>query len=341
MRNEGVIVLFKLPPWASIFGAALLASSAYAAGPIKPLSIGNWSGGAYTDDATGAFSHCVLGATYASGIYFLVSVNRNFGWSLGFTHQNWQLSPGQTIPIDLTFDGRGPFHVYGSVVPPRLVVVQMPTTSELIRRFRGASQMTAFANGQLFQFALTNTAQTLPALVRCVHENIGEPVAATPKKPRPVMRSAAPMPQTAPAAPTVSSPNPEVTEAEVARQQQATAAEQERDRLLKEAAAEHDNCLRTQMREIVPFSNESAETLAQVVITKCSDAEKKYVSLGMAFYGAAKADMEKVVRDAVAERKKSIVAEIVTFRADMTKALSAKPKESGNVPKTAKPANGI
>ena len=63
-------------------------------------------------------------------------------------------------------------------------------------------------------------------------------------------------------------------EAEIVQQQQARDAEKERDNLLKEAASQHNNCLLTQMKEIVPFSNESAETLAQVVITKCAEARK-------------------------------------------------------------------
>ncbi len=129
-------------------------------------------------------------------------------------------------------------------------------------------------------------------------------------------------------------------EAELARQQQAKEADQERDKLLKEAANEHNACLLNQMKEIVPFSNESAETLAQVIITKCAESEKKYVSLGVAFYGGSKSEMQKIVKDAVDERKKHIVADIVTFRASVTKELMTQPKSNSDVSQT-KPANGI
>src|ERR1700761_8992201 len=37
---------------------ALIASSAGAAGPYGSIKIGAWIGGAFTDDSTGAFSHC-------------------------------------------------------------------------------------------------------------------------------------------------------------------------------------------------------------------------------------------------------------------------------------------
>ncbi len=123
------------------------------------------------------------------------------------------------------------------------------------------------------------------------------------------------------------------------RRRQEHEAEAERERLLKEAASDHDKCLLSQMKELVPFSNESAETLAQVIVTKCSEAEKKYVSLGVAFYGGSKSDMQKLVRDAVEERKKHIVAEIVTFRANMSKELLSRQKPEADP--SAKPANGI
>ncbi len=47
--------------------SALLGTSAYAAGPFGTIHVGNWSGGAYTNDSTAAFSHCAAGASYVSG----------------------------------------------------------------------------------------------------------------------------------------------------------------------------------------------------------------------------------------------------------------------------------
>ena len=50
----------------------------------------------------------------------------------------------------------------------QLVNVEMPTNSSLIAQFRKAKVMTAFAQGQLFQFNLNQTAQLLPSLLNCV-----------------------------------------------------------------------------------------------------------------------------------------------------------------------------
>jgi S1-C subfamily serine protease len=140
----------------------------HARGPYGSISIGNWQGGAYTDDNSGAFTHCAAGASYQSGVYFLVLVGAGGNWRLGFSHQSWKLTPGEAFPLTLTFDGQQPFSVYGMPIGAQLVAVDMPPNSSLIDQFRKARLMSAFAQGQLFQFNLNQTAQLLPSLVNCV-----------------------------------------------------------------------------------------------------------------------------------------------------------------------------
>lgn len=114
------------------------------------------------------FSHCVAGASYDSGIYFMVMIDQGAGWSLGFQHPKWSFANNQAFPIALTFDGQTPFYVQGVAVGESLVKVPMPTDSALIGQFRKAKAMTAFTQGQLFQFKLDQTALLLPALANCV-----------------------------------------------------------------------------------------------------------------------------------------------------------------------------
>ena len=142
--------------------------SAEARGPYGSINVGNWKGGAYTFDQSGSFSHCAAGAQYTSGIYFVVMIDGNGGWSLGFAHENWTLTHGQAFPLTLTFDGQQPFNVHGVPVADKLVRVPMPTNSALIAQFRKARAMTAFTQGQLFQFNLDQTGQLLPVLANCV-----------------------------------------------------------------------------------------------------------------------------------------------------------------------------
>jgi S1-C subfamily serine protease len=143
-------------------------STSDARGPYGSINVGNWKGGAYTHDQSGAFTHCAAGAQYASGIYFAVTIDNKAAWNLGFAHEKWALTVGQAFPIVLTFDGQTPFNVHGVPLGDKLIQVPMPDNSALIAQFRKAKTMTAFTQGQLFQFKLDQTAQLLPALANCV-----------------------------------------------------------------------------------------------------------------------------------------------------------------------------
>jgi len=90
---------------------ALASTASNARGPYGSINVGNWHGGAYTNDKNGSFSHCAAGATYQSGIYFVVSVGEDYSWRLGFAHENWQLTAGQSFALALTFDGQPAINV--------------------------------------------------------------------------------------------------------------------------------------------------------------------------------------------------------------------------------------
>jgi hypothetical protein len=180
----------KLKVFAGLIISAIAVTNAYARGPYGSINVGNWKGGAFTNDQTGVFSHCAAGSQYMSGIYFVVTVDGNMGWSLGFAHEKWSLASGQAFPIALTFDGQAPFNVQGVALNEGSVRVPMPDNSSLIAQFRKAKAMTAYAQGQLFQFKLDQTARLLPTLINCVGKtkqvgvaNAGDFAVALPAKP--------------------------------------------------------------------------------------------------------------------------------------------------------------
>src|SRR5690348_5771843 len=129
MKRCVVVVTFLLS-WLAA------AAPADARGPYGTISVGNWIGGAFTDDQTGQFSHCAATAAYQSGIIFVVMIDGTPSWSLGFAHDSWKLTQGEAFPIALTFDGNPPVNVRGIVVGDKLVRVPMPDTSALIKQFR-------------------------------------------------------------------------------------------------------------------------------------------------------------------------------------------------------------
>ena len=150
------------------FIASLALYPANAAGPYGSIRVGLWSGGAYTNDTTGVFSHCAGVAGYVSGIAMVVGLGSSHQWSLGFMHPNWQLKPGENFPIVLTFDGREQFNVFGVAQNATFVIVPMPQNSSLLSQFRKSNGMAASAKGNNFQFALTSTSQLMPILANCV-----------------------------------------------------------------------------------------------------------------------------------------------------------------------------
>ena len=150
--------------------AALFAvtGEATAYGPYGSIRLRHWAGGAYTNDTTGAFSHCAAVGTYHNGISVLVGMRANHEWMLGFGHPAWKLTPGEVIPVALTFDDREQFDGLGSILLANFIVVPMPQNSALLKRFRRAALMTASAKGEVFTFALTSTWRLMPVLARCV-----------------------------------------------------------------------------------------------------------------------------------------------------------------------------
>src|ERR1700722_10033028 len=167
---------------------ALSPSASQARGPYGSITVGNWKGGAYTDDKSGAFSNCAAVASYQNGIIFLVSVGQDYSGTPGFAHESWKLTPGAGFPLALTFDGQAAINVQGLPIGANLVKVSMPANSALIGQFRKAKVMTAFAQGQLIQLNLTQTGQLLPSLANCVAtikknglSNAGEFAVAPPK----------------------------------------------------------------------------------------------------------------------------------------------------------------
>jgi hypothetical protein len=101
-------------------------SSTFAAGPFGTIHVGEWSGGAYSNDATGAFSHCSAVTGYASGISVLVGRNAGNSWILGFGSPAFRLAQGETFPIDVTFDGQSEAKLFGTAVTTQLVTAIMP-----------------------------------------------------------------------------------------------------------------------------------------------------------------------------------------------------------------------
>ena len=142
------------------------ASPALAAGPFGTIHVGNWVGGAFSDDSTGAFSHCAATTSYASGVSLVVGQNAGNAWLLSFASPTFKLNKGESAPIDVTFDGQFQARLFATVNASNMLTAILPVN--VARTFQRSSLMVAQAGQATLQFNLTSTGPLLNAIATCV-----------------------------------------------------------------------------------------------------------------------------------------------------------------------------
>lgn len=158
--------------WLKSFVAAslfqvVIAGAAHAAGPFGSVSTGNWIGGAFSNDETGAFSHCAATAPYANGVSLVVGQNAAGSWLLSFASPGFRFNKGDTAPVDFIFDGQEQARLFATANAPNMVTTILPLN--VARTFQKASLMVVTTNGSKpLQFVLTSTAPLIAALANCV-----------------------------------------------------------------------------------------------------------------------------------------------------------------------------
>src|SRR5262245_57975860 len=103
-----------------------VATVASAGGPYGTIHVGNWMGGAYTNDSNGAFSHCAAGSDYESGVSLIVSQTATGSWLLGFASQRFGFKQGDALPIDVTFDGQSQARLFANANTSLMISAILP-----------------------------------------------------------------------------------------------------------------------------------------------------------------------------------------------------------------------
>jgi len=160
------LILGSLGFFLAVFVQIAIGSIAHAKGPYGNIHVGNWSGGAFTDDNTGAFSHCAATTAYGNGIILVVGQNASNSWLLSFASPNFHLKQGETVPIDLTFDGQAEARIFASANSNIMATAILPPN--VARTFQKASLMVAVSGSTVLNFNLTSTGPLLAALSSCV-----------------------------------------------------------------------------------------------------------------------------------------------------------------------------
>jgi S1-C subfamily serine protease len=152
---------------AAAVAATTICTPSVAKGPFGSISIGQWKGGAYTNDSTGAFSHCAAGAQYLNGTFLNFGHSVDQSWTIGFGNTSFQLTAGETFPIDVTLDGKDQVRLFGTASTSEIVFAALPS-SAVLNQFRKSHFMVAQAKGATFQFRLTSIASVLATISNCV-----------------------------------------------------------------------------------------------------------------------------------------------------------------------------
>lgn len=158
MRLKSLIIASLLQ--ANAVGAA------HAAGPFGSVNVGNWIGGAFSNDTTGAFSHCAATTPYANGVILVVGHNAAGSWSLGFASPSYRFKQGENAAIDVIFDGQEQARLFATANQPHMLTAVMP--ANVVRTFQKASLMVATAGRAVLNFDLTSTGPVVTALANCV-----------------------------------------------------------------------------------------------------------------------------------------------------------------------------
>ena len=137
-----------------------------AAGPFGTVNVGNWIGGAFSNDETGAFSHCAATTPYANGVILVVGYNAAGTWSLGFASPSYRFNKGENAAIDVIFDGQEQARLFATANQPNMLTAVMP--ANVVRTFQKASLMVATAGRAVLNFDLTSTGPVIAALANCV-----------------------------------------------------------------------------------------------------------------------------------------------------------------------------
>lgn len=143
-----------------------IAGMAHAKGPFGSVNVGNWIGGAFSNDETGAFSHCAVTAPYANGVILVVGQGVTGSWTLGFASPSYQFKQGENTAIDVIFDGQEQARLFATANQPNMLTSVMP--ANVVRTFQKATLMVATSGRTVLNFDLTSTGPVIAALANCV-----------------------------------------------------------------------------------------------------------------------------------------------------------------------------
>ncbi len=143
-------------------------------------NVAGWRLSAYMSDSTGKFTHCAISAPYRSGISMIFAVSDDFSWRVGWTAEGWNLQTGQSVDLEMYFDGIGPYRVTAKATTARLVLAELSGTTAIFDAFRKGYVLTVRTLGNKYAFNLDGTYAALSEVLDCARRYANAPSLAPP-----------------------------------------------------------------------------------------------------------------------------------------------------------------
>lgn len=139
--------------------------------PGSYFAYGNWSGEAYLDSQTGAFSHCAVSASYLSGDMLIFSISRDGVIGVGVASPTLNLQPGSSFPVSIVVDRRRPYFGTAVALDNDHASVFIDDLDAALDAFRRGFTLTVEGVSMRGQYDLTGTFHALERMTRCAIEN--------------------------------------------------------------------------------------------------------------------------------------------------------------------------
>jgi hypothetical protein len=154
------------------------------AATLESYQVGNWQAAAYSDDQSGAFTHCTMSAFYSTGSTLLFSISGNFAWSVGVLNNAWNLPADSAYNVTYSIDGSMPSYSSGKAATSNEIDFPLPADEGLYNRLRYGSQITISVMGQQLFFTLEGTQRGLGSLLDCAQRHAAAPPATAGNAPK-------------------------------------------------------------------------------------------------------------------------------------------------------------
>src|SRR5215831_7769375 len=167
---------------------AMATNPAVAAAPAGTLQIGAWSGGPQFDSRTRQFERCAASLNNGSGTTLTISIDRNFGWALGFSNPSWSFGKGHSFGLILTIGKQFQIRQHALAVGVDRLELQLDDSLTVFARLRMLPQLKATAGGMVVAFELRDSEEIMSALAQCALQQ------TLPAPPRPAKSKNPPRP---------------------------------------------------------------------------------------------------------------------------------------------------